>query len=82
MRAFSTKEEQRPDECSPQALLHAKIFITDSTRTYIGSANLTGNGLGANLEMNVGLERPKEQQFELLLQNLVASDWFEQIHLG
>jgi phosphatidylserine/phosphatidylglycerophosphate/cardiolipin synthase-like enzyme len=40
--------------------LHAKVFITDSSFCYIGSNNLTNNGLYRNVEMGVVIEELDE----------------------
>jgi phosphatidylserine/phosphatidylglycerophosphate/cardiolipin synthase-like enzyme len=43
---------------------HAKFCISDQDSAYIGSANLTGPGLGENLEMGVMVNGEVAQQLE------------------
>lgn len=45
-------------------LLHAKVVIADTTRCYLGSANLTDNGLSNSVEIGVGLKGPVVKSIE------------------
>jgi len=53
--------------------VHAKVIISDSNKAYIGSANLSANGLSKSIELGVGLKG-----------NVVKNikDWFDGIKLN
>lgn len=50
---YEWPRENRPTENGTAASLHAKCVIADSTRIFIGSANLTEHAFHVNLEMGV-----------------------------
>jgi len=62
-------QKQQEDK---MAALHAKIIVTDSTKSLISSANLSYHGLEGNIEMGVLLESEnKAKQIESLLKELI-----------
>jgi len=40
-------------------LLHAKSLVADSLHAYVGSANLTGNGMDASVEIGLSFHGAK-----------------------
>lgn len=55
-------------------LLHSKIVVADSIRTIIGSANITGPGLGSNLEVGVVLGPREAKLVRAVVDRLLASN--------
>lgn len=52
-------------EAKKHAGLHAKVYIFDHERAYLGSANLTSNGLASNIECGrIVLDRDEAQYLE------------------
>ena len=58
------------------SLMHAKFVVSDDTRGYFGSANLTSLGLGEHFEVGVGLTTQQAQQLMALLDQLRESGLF------
>jgi phosphatidylserine/phosphatidylglycerophosphate/cardiolipin synthase-like enzyme len=57
------------DESRRRLGSHAKFCISDQTRAYIGSANLTGPGLNENLEIGVMISGDAALQLERFWQH-------------
>ncbi len=56
--------------------MHAKFVVSDGTRGYFGSANLTSLGLGEHFEVGVGLTTQQAQQLMELLDQLREAGLF------
>lgn len=56
----------------PQVLLHLKAVVADGSRAIIGSANVTGKGLGSNLEAGVVLGRAAATEIEHIVRTAVS----------
>jgi phosphatidylserine/phosphatidylglycerophosphate/cardiolipin synthase-like enzyme len=54
-------------------LLHSKLIVADSTRALLGSANVTGKGLGQNLEAGVLLGPKAAGEIERVVAHVIAS---------
>ncbi len=46
---------------------HAKVFVADREHGYVGSANITGAGLGRHVEIGVELSGPQIEKFVRVL---------------
>jgi phosphatidylserine/phosphatidylglycerophosphate/cardiolipin synthase-like enzyme len=61
-------------------LLHAKLAVADRERVVLGSANMTGHGLGINFEVGVVLGEPHAghvaQTYDQLLNSALVSHVF------
>ena len=55
---------------------HAKVFIADETRAYVGSATLTEPGLGSHLEMGLLVEGSLAEGIAAFWRKLVRDGWF------
>jgi phosphatidylserine/phosphatidylglycerophosphate/cardiolipin synthase-like enzyme len=60
------------------SLMHAKFIIADRSSGYLGSANLTSQGMGEHLEVGVRLEPSQASQLVSLLDALQAAGMFTQ----
>ena len=58
---------------------HAKFYIADRVRVYVGSANLTYLGLNQHLEMGVLLKGQVAQQIHQFWQDLCDAGFFVEI---
>ena len=58
------------------SLMHAKFVVSDVTRGYFGSANLTSLGLSEHFEVGVGLATHQAQQLMELLDQLREAGLF------
>lgn len=59
---------------SPSTLVHAKLVIVDATTMLVGSANLTGPGLSANLEAGVVLGPAAAVEGRIIVKQLLHSN--------
>lgn len=57
---------------TPPVLLHLKIIIADERKAIVGSANVTSNGFGANLEAGVVLGQAAAIEIEKVIQATVT----------
>lgn len=60
--------------------LHLKALVADSTRAYVGSANLTWGGIGQQAELGLRIEGPSVSKIERLLE-VLASELRSRRHL-
>ena len=75
-RAYSAREGIAANgHANP--LLHAKTVIADGRYGYVGTANLTGNGLLNHFEIGFEMHEPQIAGIEMLLQSIVESDLVE-----
>lgn len=66
----------------PDASLHAKVLVSDRTRAYIGSANITNNSLRSALEVGVGIEGTVVTELAEIIDQLVSSDLFHRVNIA
>ncbi len=60
-------------------LMHMKAVVADGERAVVGSANLTGKGLGGNVELGVRLGKPQAQEIERVVGALIATGLAEHV---
>jgi phosphatidylserine/phosphatidylglycerophosphate/cardiolipin synthase-like enzyme len=60
-------------------MLHAKIVLADGKQAYVGSANLTGHGLQAHLEVGLRVHEPQATHIEMLLHTLIDSELVDRV---
>ena len=65
----------REEQARASPLLHAKLVLADGAFGYLGSANLTGNGLQKHLELGIGFRGESRQEIEWLLRQVLLSKW-------
>jgi phosphatidylserine/phosphatidylglycerophosphate/cardiolipin synthase-like enzyme len=61
---------------------HAKVVVTDDSRAYIGSANLTSAGLSRHLELGVEVAGPQVADLARLLRSVAAQSFTHRISPG
>lgn len=64
---------------SSQMLLHMKIIVADECKAIVGSANVTGNGFGANLEVGVVLGQEAAIEIEKIVRTTIEAGLVNQI---
>ncbi|WP_410767509.1 phospholipase D-like domain-containing protein [Haloferax sp. DFSO60] len=67
-------DEQVQDGRAPSFTFHAKVLLSDDSRVYVGSANLTDYGFDRYLELGVILEGPTVSSFTDLIGYLLDSE--------
>jgi putative cardiolipin synthase len=65
---------------NPKFTLHAKLLITDQTRAYLGSANVTDYGFERYLEIGAKLDGPAVASYRELVDFLLDSDAATECH--
>ena len=60
-------------------LLHMKIIVADECKAIVGSANVTGNGFGANLEAGVVLGQEPAIEIEKIVRTTIEAELVNQI---
>ena len=55
--------------------MHAKLVLVDGQFGYLGSTNLTGNGLNKHLELGIGFRSDSWQEIEWILRRVIQSEW-------
>jgi len=62
-----------PDSNGYLPLVHAKLIIADSNRGYIGSANISENGLARSIEFGLGVRGPIVRHISIWFQSLLPN---------
>jgi phosphatidylserine/phosphatidylglycerophosphate/cardiolipin synthase-like enzyme len=64
----------------PIPLLHAKAIVADRSTGYMGSANLTGNGMDLSVELGMAFDGPLARQLASWMISLgdALVDWRDQ----
>jgi phosphatidylserine/phosphatidylglycerophosphate/cardiolipin synthase-like enzyme len=60
-------------------LMHMKAVVADGERAVVGSANLTGKGLGGNVELGVRLGAQDAQQIQRVVNRLIDAGVAEHV---
>lgn len=60
-------------------LMHMKAVVADDERAVVGSANLTGKGLGANVELGVRLGPRAAREIQRVVERLIEAGLAEHV---